>query len=633
MSRAILLSVVLGIAWPMSRARAQEAAYCDLEKATPACHASNATNKINDDCRHKRRCDASNYVEFDLLGAAYIHPDLGPKLRYQYAWCEGSRSCSPYECDPATGELVRNPNCHQKVVRDRQKEAESSCTSSNNSVRQKAETCQAAVSTLGFIASDAELPRGTLGTLYEWTNSTPNQDPCGRVESVTTKDMGIGLWDAQELSIPPYDPRNPPSEDPWRKVRDKLVNPERKWQRSQEMIFTTGNVTHAPWWEIFSTRRSFYHQVFTYGSLRGLGDASLYTMSDPPKPLPAMVATFCGPNRASAFVQGYNHTIGSGATATPANINITSSAAASGATMIERILTDTNNVVAMLRENKPLSDCITVRETWQASCSNLPDGTYAHSMGAIGMNTYGVSPSMSFGSVNNANGGASFRNNCDPVPDVVQVGLMLLQEFPTDADWGLYQCVLPGQRDCLVKDGKRITWVSMDDPRQTSPCNGDACRVKWCAGRPRLPASPIWSGRKDLQEELSETNSNKCVGYQKLLDVLVGRCSIYAPLVGGVAGGVVGGIGGAAVGASLGAYLNCIKPAKEALERLLREIDDHSFGGHPSVKYNGYQVLAGLNNLGEVIQRPAVTGIFIQNSPEEPEPPLPVRCLELPSPP
>lgn len=585
--------------WPSS-ARAQK--YCDLNSEAPTC--SSDTAGVLNNCRDTRRCDGRSLTDIDRLGGPNYWGPM-PQLRYDYAFCEGTESCSPYECDPLTGEMVLNPGCQPKVVRDRQKETQSACTWQNNSVRELLETCRDDISGSFISAGAPSLPAGEQGTLYEWTNDDPEGDACARVESSATKDMGIGKWYANTLTIPAYDPFNPPPTDPVLFLFERLVNPELKFERSQAMRFITGAVQHV-WTEMFSTRRTYKQWIYTYGSLRVMGDAPIYTMANPPKPLPTTVATFCGPNRASLFVQGYNNPTGGGATATPANMDVTSSAG-NPTSIIRQLLADTINVVELLRGNKRVSDCNSMRDKW-STCECLPDGTYSHSMGAIATNVWGIPTSLTIGSVNNVGWGASAKNNCDIVPEVTQLGLALLQEFPTTSDAALYRCTAEGQMDCVVpaSAGQPARWTSMQNPHETG-CTGDACFVKWCAGRPGSPSTQIWSGRGTLQDQLSATVSDKCVNFANELAKLTTECSFTTnPIT---------------------VYINCIDPILTTIDGLLNGTADHVLGGHASVKYNGYQVMSGLDNLGKVTERPPVTGIFIQNGPPTVEPPdKQVKC-------
>jgi hypothetical protein len=112
--------------------------------------------------------------------------------------------------------------------------------------------------------------------------------------------------------------------------------------------------------------------------------------------------------------------------------------------------------------------------------------------------------------------------------------------------------------------------------------------------------------------------NDKCVNFTNELSKLTTKCSFTAnPLT---------------------TYINCIDPIITTIDGLLNGVADHVIGGHPSVKYNGYQVISGLDNLGKVTQRPPVTGIFIQNPAPTAEPPgggaLAVKCqvAEVPSP-
>ena len=592
--------LVLVLAWPTA-ATAQT--YCDLNAATPTCSGTTAAG-LNE-CRDLRRCDGRNLADRDNLGGpGYVGPM--PRLRYDYAYCAGARSCSPYECDPLTGDLVRNPNCNATIVRDRQKEAESACTVQNNGVRRAAETCRDDIANSFISAGVPSLPAGAAGTQYTWTNPDPNGDPCARAETSGAKDMGIGTWKTNALSVPAYDPRHPPAVDPVLFFLDRLVNPELKFERSQAMSYLTGAVRH-PWTEQFSTRRTYRQQVYTYGSLRAMGDAAMYTMADPPQALPSMVATFCGPNRASAFVQGYFNPTGGGATATPANLDVTSSGGNS-TSVIKQLLADTINVTELLRGNKRTSDCTRMREKW-GSCERLPDGTFAHSMGAIATNVWGLPTHLNIGSVANIfGGGASAKNNCDLVPAISQLGLTLLQQFPTTSDATLYGCTAPGQMDCVVpaSAGNPARWTSMQHPREAN-CTGPQCFVKWCAGRPGAPASQIWTGRGTLQSHLTATNGEKCVDIQAQYNLLTTQCSFTS--------------------GPLSAYVTCIQPILDVIDALLNGYNDHIIGGNSSVKYNGYQVMSGVDNLGKVTRRPLVTGIFIQNgAPVLEPPPAGLRC-------
>lgn len=594
---ALVVSTVL-VAAPSPDAWAQEA--CRLGVASPTCSSDNA-NGLNT-CREARRCDSSYLTDIDRLGGPNYWGPM-PQNRYDYGFCKAGKSCSPYECDPVTGDLVPNPGCVATIIRDRQKEAETACTVQNHGVREALETCRDDLANSFISAGTGSLPAGVSGRHYEWTNADPNGDPCARVETSTTEDMGIGKWYANTLTIPAYDPRRPPATDPWIFLFERLVNGELKFERSQPMRFITGAISHA-WTEIFSTRRTYRQWIYTYGSLRGMGDAAGYTMADPPKPLPPMVATFCGPNRASVFVQGYFNPAGGGASATPANLDVTSSGGNSSS-VIRQLLADTINVTELLRGNKRGSDCTTMREKW-GSCEGLPDGTFAHSMGAIATNVWGLPTSLNVGSVNNVNGwwwnNPSAKNNCDIVPAIAQLGLSLLQQFPTTGDAALYHCTYEGQADCVVPASrdKPARWTSMQNPRETN-CEGEHCMVKWCAGRPGGPESQIWTGRGTLQDHLTATNGDKCVDIAAQVARLTSECTFTQ--------------------GTLTTYLTCVDPILTVIDGLLNGYHDHIVGGHPSVKYNGYQVMSGIDNLGKVTQRPAVTGLFIQNPAPAIEPP------------
>jgi hypothetical protein len=86
-----------------------------------------------------------------------------------------------------------------------------------------------------------------------------------------------------------------------------------------------------------------------------------------------MVATLCGRMRASAFVQGYFNPAGGGATATPANLDVTSSGGNS-ASVIPQLLADSTNVVDLLHAMWTSSRCVNPGVAWWTNQLPLPRG-------------------------------------------------------------------------------------------------------------------------------------------------------------------------------------------------------------------------------------------------------------------
>jgi hypothetical protein len=240
--------------------------------------------------------------------------------------------------------------------------------------------------------------------------------------------------------------------------------------------------------------------------------------------------------------------------------------------------------------------------------------TYAHSMGAIVTRTFGLPTSLTIGSVDNM-GGASYRNNCDPIPWVTQQGMRyLLASVPRPVGKNYPLCTQPNQTDCLR--GNR--WISgagsgprtaeCDTLNPNDPSYQDRCERWWCAGQPGSPATRIFSGRDTFPGKLSSGNWAYCpneASYQAGMQACIDQ----------YLAGTTNSTG----------FLTCLQNIAQLAAGAMSGGADHLLQGRAgAIQYNGYEVLSGLDNLG----RPSsfgFRGAYLHNPPPR-YPDKPVAC-------
>ena len=558
-----------------------------------------------------------------------------PIDRWVYRMCENGKSCSRYDCD---GNV--NEGCVWTRVHDRQFEAMNSCFANNRRVREQLETCKSDLGALR-LSNGAELKAGRMHAIYKTgpvaqdlgggLPSPGASDPCSNApELLGVFDIGEGEWDERELSIP-TGPSDPIDEDYQRNSNDYRT------ASAQTMIlkvWTLLNSKTFKWPERYSIPNFWNVVVRTTPHLRSQGDAVKYAN------LPPVQGAVCYNTAASLFVQGWMTAPGTAQTASPSNIDVTTSGARSNpsnprtiADALQLLLRNTLDAYNLLGSNKPQADCDAQATVWNKTCRNLPEGTYAHSMGAIATRVWGLPTTFNVASVDNVAEitSRSAANNCDFVPSLVQHALRLMERFPTTDDVVNYSCSVPGRpdrtSDC-VKDG---VWLSMNDPRSVG-CYGSTtsptCQRKWCAGRPQLPTTHFLSGRGGLGKELTVSSPD-------LTSICRRRNTYLANLKPCLDAAITGGIPG---------WASCAAGVLNNIWALNDELSDHYFRGKDgNIDFNGYQVLPGLDNLGpgkgqfaNAIDRrrrsPTYGGTFIQNPPPPPPKPgeLHAQCISLP---
>lgn len=516
--------------------------------------------------------------------------------RYEYAMCKNGQPCSRYKCECLPGQLCRvveDTACVWKVSRDRQLEAQHACYRQNRVVRKQAEDCRDDLAGQPWVAGTPVLRDGLkVDILKAKTPQVVDVDepvpppaappnPCADpyTEFDRAQDIGLGQWEARSV---------PRSASSYTTYTDYPPNdPVHRAVFTQQMTWRTPARPNwlASWTETFNTEKPWIVRVFSL-------QPSDFTGGD-------LQATACYQTGASLFAQGFANPAGTGATATPANIDLTTSYG-NPTGPISQFLTDLVTAQNALWSNKLQSQCDDTLTAWNRHCSTLPEGTTAHSLGAISTRAWGIPVSRTIGSVDNLPAGApSYQNNCDLVPRVTQLGLWLLSQLPTPAD-NVFACSSPTATDCLDITATPPVWRGGPiNPRSAGCATGGTCWVKWCAGRPGSPSQALFSGRSTFPDAPVTLaggvfDSRMCRKTTAVLDRF-DRCLRDSLGQGGVA------------------WFNCVT-AYLTSGPLAGAVDDHLLGGAASVKFNGYQVLAGLENLGRR-QRPVTFGLFRQNAP------------------
>ncbi|MGZ6070111.1 MAG: hypothetical protein ACXWK8_02780, partial [Myxococcaceae bacterium] len=580
----------------------------------------------------------------------------GPGIDNRYVWmlCNGTSMCMPWRLvDKPSPHWEQDPNCKWTKVVDRLLVQRSQCTIDNFEIRLSAERCQKwANSGRDKPFSGATLQGGIVDQvlkvfqpgnpdgyggdwgLYEMMPSCANSL---EMVSVTgpkdadpgrSLDTGIGHFAYRELDD--YSGKESPLTNvnylgPFLATgQDSFLATHRDGDQSNELWWTemylqAGNVI-----PVASNLTPGLDQPLVAQYIKDHGGA------------PTILHPFCYNNRASAFVQGFLNPQDSGKTATAANVNITTGTGAppNGGNVVAQIINDIRSVALGLATMKSVFKCEATESKWASECGGGRGGwagmleTYAHSMGAIITRVYGLHTTANIGSVDNFEG-ASYRNNCDPVPWVTQIGIdYLLSNIPsTDAE-NYVQCTRPGQMDCKDKGVWRSSPFGRSiGPRtvecdENSPDKAHLCKHWWCEGRPEGPATEISSGRTGMPTQTlvgmigggkfplhSILEWDYCPGeadYQKKMKECLTK--------------YVSGTG------TDGSIIDCLKGIGDLVWTGTKFGSDHLLMGNgDDVNYNGYQVIEGLNNLGRPTSAAAYT-MLLENNDAPPIPPKPVWC-------
>jgi hypothetical protein len=586
-------------------------------------------------CRNARR--PQNWFTENVVTDLTPVGQGGGTLNYRYGYmlCKNNQGCSRwrYEAGPPA-RYVEDTACVFKIVRDRVLEAESQCSIENFDVRRRGEMCRDYVTSGSFSPfSGATFPSGLAGrVLATMQPGNPgNFVPGGcdaNLNMVTsthanfpggarTIDTGIGRWGQVTNSNYTGTRAGLP------KVNN--AGPYRE-SATESMGAARGNQVQLFWQELYSKAGDW--SVYGVNASSALRNPLIapYVLAGIRPPI---THTACYRNKASAYVQGFLNPAGTpGATATPANIDVTTGNTAPPAGgIVQQLVADIRTVAAALGNFKSLRYCTEARNRWQMACGSIE--TYAHSMGAIVNRTFGLPTRTAIGSVD-AIMGASYRNNCDPVPWVTQQGIRyLLSSVPTTSGKNYPRCRNQMEFDCL--DGNR--WrpgpggrgprtAECDTLSPSDPTYADRCERWWCDGQPNTPREQMYSGRSGMPSggmQLSVdpltgvplwwfSNWEYCPGeaaYQRQLsaciDTYLAGTSNEAGLL-TCLGGII----------NLGFFTASGGPS------------DHYLQGGATVVYNGYQVLPGLDNLG----RPSgfsFSGAYLHNPPPA-YPEKPVSC-------
>jgi hypothetical protein len=458
-----------------------------------------------------------------------------------------------------------------------------------------------------------------------------------------TIDPGIGTWDAIEFPLA--------ANAPWQGYGPFVTK------------LNDGGKPFSIWWsETMSCPgcpidwiESYLQQWFSYDYYAVVAKTALSNpvvqaaMNAGELPSPAgLIEAQCYNNKASALIEGFNNPPGQpGQTATAANIDITTSVngltagGTSTSTTVAQLLNDLRAVITTFTTWKRQTvDCRQRQQYWGAYCESLPDGLFAHSMGAIAARVYGIHTAASFGSVDNSpGGGSSYLNNCDPVPVLTQIGIDLLlntMQLNVPADDPIVPCSntrldncqctsamtsnpATAPPPCKGRKGQNY-WVmgSSNMGPHTASCEGgnpDLCWEWWCAGRPGMPQTRINTGRTGAIAHTPPTGAySKCTNDAV---TLTAASTCLQCLIGFPAPGVDcpqlfptpdGGVSGDL--ATLYNLYNCV----QSFKGVSMSVADHVIDGNDDVKANGYQ--AANNAMANLGHRDSVSAVmwFVDNS-------------------
>lgn len=532
-------------------------------------------------CRTSRRTTPYQPREDKYLaGLKHTVPD-----RYYYVACVDGDPVPDCEADATT----------TWVKRDRLLAARSRCTRANHGLRAALEEC---VHEGILIKTGVELPASPTdlalredrpAVITPDGTGEPGTNPCDGdvVEGQLT--IGVGEW--WEASV-----TGPNAQRTYQVGKTSTIY---QLVGTQQMKYASG-------------RFSSYHPIWLETFLR---DSKWFVIVR--NPTDAFVNdTFshgvCIPNVADVWTDGYLNGPG-----TTSSIG-TTPGLASVKTGAGGVLADSLRAVEFLAGPKSDDECEATQSAYAEHCEatlgehrSVSSYRTAHSMGSIAHRVWGIPAHVHAGGVG---GGSDWdvRNNCDPVPQIISLGIPFAFEaingdgggtvYPwcgkaiTDDNGNVVQdqngqpiilhtdCVnppdhpsapyapigVPHTKSCFVPVGSQVG-------------DGGVCQRAWCDGPPQPLGHSAYTGRDTLFPGTfsnSEDARGMCPSYSEIFDA-VAACTELD---------------------DWHDLLECIRGLRDGAgvgTRITDIFKDHYYGGKAgAIDYNGYRAAARLDNHG-----------------------------------